>query len=84
LPARSYKLTAVDKIAPQQVVYSDPVFIDIEPAYATPLVGVQLQSLHFEVVGDQLPLRVIRTLSDGSTTDVSRSSTTSATLTVRK
>jgi hypothetical protein len=76
LPARSYQLTAAGMISQGQVVYSDPVSITVEPASAPTLVNVQTPSLDFGVVGDQIPLRVVGTMSDGSTMDLTRSAST--------
>jgi hypothetical protein len=79
LPARTYQLAVVGAVAANDVVYSDPIFIDVEPANQPISFTIEPQLLEFDVHGDQVPLRVIGQFSDGSMADLTQSSTTSYT-----
>ena len=75
IPAGSYSLTAVGALAPGQPVYSDPMSIDIEPASAPTSLSVGPAVIDLSVIGDQVPLEVVGTFSDGSTVWMTNSST---------
>jgi hypothetical protein len=75
----TYYLTAVG-LTSSGDVESQPVAIDVEPQYypSQPLsVAPESPVFNFTAVGDELPIRVIGSFSDGSTLDVTRSSNTS-------
>ena len=69
-------LTAFGFTAPELAVTSPPVRIDVEPSAPATALTPSLQQIHFGFAGDQFPLRVTATFSDGSKLDVTQSTQT--------
>ena len=72
VPPGLYNLTAIGTNA-AGAVNSLPVAVDVERQYAPVGIAAGPTSLYLKSVGDQFPLQVIGTFSDGSTLDVTHS-----------
>jgi hypothetical protein len=76
LPVGLYQLTAVGLDTSGNLVTSAPVAISVEPGAAVVKLSAQPTKLKFQFVGQQLPLIVTGTLSDGTIVDLAQSSAT--------
>lgn len=74
----TYQLTASGATGPGTGVDSSPITLRVEKPGPVLQLSVQPTQIHFESEGEQMPLRVIGTFSDG-TTDITESSRTTYT-----
>jgi hypothetical protein len=70
-------LTAVGFTGPGAALFSPPVMVEIESKASLVSLTVNVTTLKFQYLGQQIPLAVTGKFSDGSVADVSKSSKTS-------
>jgi hypothetical protein len=63
-------------VVPGQPIFSAPVIIDVEDSSALVSLKADLTNIMFQFVGQPIPVLVTGTFSDGTTSDVSKSSNT--------
>jgi hypothetical protein len=77
LTPRKYLLTAWGVSSAAQVVQSSPIMIDVERPDAPTQVSAEPRAIKFESQGEQLPIRIWGTFTDGSYVDLTESSNVS-------
>lgn len=70
---RTYMLTAVGTTTSGQFVHSATILIDVERADMPIAISPQIPSLTFKALGEQFPLKLLATFSDGSVLEVTES-----------
>lgn len=73
----AYHLVAVATAQSGPEIYSDPITIDVERPDTPSQIVAMLPQITFEAQGEQLPLRIQGTFADGSSLDITESSSLS-------
>jgi hypothetical protein len=76
ISAGNHFLTASGARSGQQPGKSNPLILDVEPSASITKIFVRPVTIHFNSVGDRIPLSVAGTFDDGSTIVITKSSGT--------